>query len=239
MIAGMNAQLPRFALVALLVLGLRTLADEVPWDTVAREPIAILQRTWADSPVTEVVAEGDVRASLLDVESVLLDCANGPQFMPYEKECRFLGPPEKDGTQLVYTRLAPPLVAHRDYVLRLSVERAPPDGTAGFRQSWTAVPGAVPEVEGVVRLNINQGSWSGTSRKDGTHLVYRLAVEPGAGVPSFLVRWTNGKAVTDLFQAIEKEAARRGQVRKAQRPSGRPQCAPRASRLRSRRAARR
>ena len=71
-----------------------------------------------NSRVQEVWAESTLAAPVEDVQAALLDAEAYPRFMPYVKESRKVGGPDADGSVRMYTRIGPPLVAQRDYVLR-------------------------------------------------------------------------------------------------------------------------
>lgn len=202
----------RTATVICLLLGGAALADDPEWRVTSRGRVELRQRTLPDSNVTELRAEGVVRAPLKDIEAALLDFTAYPRFIPYVRACEYVQTPATAGKKLVYTRLAVPLVADRDYVLEMSRRRR--DGDA-FQLSWTSHPDAVPEVKGVVRLRINHGSWRGTRDAQGTYLVYTVSAEPGPGVSPVFVRLTNPRAVADLFDAVEREALRRARQRGA------------------------
>lgn len=181
------------------------------WQLLSSGPISIRARNRAGTPVRELWAEGDIDAPLRDVETAILDCLGFPKFMPYVKECRPLGPPAEDGSLLTYSRMEPPLIQPRDYILKVMVDRrTSPDGTGEFISRWSSVPDAVAPVPGVVRIRVNEGSWHATRLANGkTHLVYRLAADPGGTLPLAIANLSNRSAVVETFSAIEHEAQRR------------------------------
>lgn len=183
------------------------------WETISAGPIAIKTRSKPGSSVKEVWAEGDVDASIRDVQDAILDAEGYPRFMPYVRESKRLGPPAADKSQLVYSRVELPIVPGRDYVVRVTVDRDVHAGDAEFMNRWVSVPDAVPQRANVVRLRTNEGSWHAYQKNGRTHLVYRFAVDPGGWVPSFVIDMGNRTAVPDTFHAIEREARRRGEER--------------------------
>lgn len=208
----MSTSFLRSAFLGLLLLGADALADKGSWETVSSSPLSIRQRTWPGTQTTEIEVRGTVRAKVEDVEAVLLDCGEAPRFMPYLKECWHVGKVRDDGTYDVYSRIAPPLVASRDYVLRMDVTRWTP-ATPSFRQAWTvSTDHPVPERRGIVRLMLNEGEWNGSAEGAQTQLVYRLAADSG-GVSARLVRMTTKSSMSDLYRAVEREAQRRAKAR--------------------------
>ena len=190
-----------FTLLAALVL-----AAEPNWEVLSDGPVKVQQRIWPTG-VVELQVESELKAPFEAVQETLLDCQNAHKFMPYVVECKRLAPVAEDGGQLTYTRVAPPLVANRDSVIRVVNDDRPYDDQ--FKQTWEAVPNALPEVQGVYRLKINQGSWRAFRISTGTRVFYRVAAEPGPGVAGFVMGTVNRSAMYDLFKAIEKEAQRR------------------------------
>lgn len=186
------------------------------WETISSGAVVIKTRARPNSPIREVWAEGDLNASVHDLEEAILDAEAYPRFMPYVKESRYLDKPEEDGSRLVYTRLDLPVVAARDYVIKVLVEkRTQPDGTGTFSNRWFAVPDKVPVKPNVVRLKLNEGSWEVTPKGEGrAHVIYRFAVDPGGWVPAFIADMGNKTGVMDTFRALEREAQRRAVHRK-------------------------
>jgi len=188
---------------------------EEPWQTVSTGAVVVRTRSVPGSPVREVWAETDLKAEVRDLQDTILDGESFPRFMPYTKQARRLTQPGPEGFWFVYTRVAPPVIAQRDYVVKVSVERSvEPDGSGWFQNRWISAPGLVPPVEGVVRMAINEGSWSATPRGDGrSHVVYRFRINPGGWIPPFLADLANQSAIPDVFRAVEREAQRRGAAR--------------------------
>ena len=195
------------------------LADE--WETVATGDVLVKSRDKAGTSVREIWAEGTLDAPLQDIQNTLMDPESFPSFMPYVKEGRNIGKPDPDGTTYVYIRLELPMLAARDYVTRVNLDKGVnSDGSGEFRNRWLAVPDKFPSRHNVVRLRINEGSWHVTPQSDGKcHAVYRFAVDPGGWIPAFAADLGNKSGVTDTFKAVEKEARRRAAARKTQAAS--------------------
>jgi len=180
------------------------------WKTLAKSPYVVKTRAIPKTPFHEVWVEGRLAAPAQDVQAALQDLERYPAFMPYTKVSKLLGAPKADGSRLLYSRLDPPVISARDYVVDVEVEkRIAPDGSGEFRQSWSEVQGQVPAVAGVVRLRKNSGFWNVRPLPDGSSVAtYSFTSDPGVKLPGFVVHKANRKAMTDLMKAVEKEALR-------------------------------
>jgi len=159
------------------------------------------------------IAEVDARPEV--VFNVVNDFDHYPEFMPYVIESRVLSR-NGDSEVVAYNRIAPPFVAERDYPLKFRMTRGSLANGGVFRIEWTASPEAEPEVEGVVRIRLNDGSWvaepiSGGSR---TRLTYTLLTNPGGMIPDFVANMSNTVAIPKLFKAVMKRSVEKAGVEK-------------------------
>lgn len=210
----MNLQRRALFSLAALMLSLPAFAGE-EWETVATGKITVKARNKSGTAIREIWAEGDMNAPALDIQSTILDPEAYTKFMPYVKECRYIGKTEADGTKYVYTKLDLPMVSPRDYVVKVTTPRkVADDGTGVFENRWESAWDKIPTRSNVVRLKINEGSWVVTP-KDGSssHVVYKFTVDPGGMIPSFAANMGNKSGITDTFKAVEKEANRRKAAR--------------------------
>jgi len=157
------------------------------------------------------IAEVDARPEV--VFNVVNDFDHYPEFMPYVIESRVLSR-NGDSEVVAYNRIAPPFVAERDYPLKFRMTRGSLANGGVFRSEWTASPEAEPEVEGVVRIRLNDGSWvaepiSGGSR---TRLTYTLLTNPGGMIPGFVANMSNTVAIPKLFKAVMKRSVEKAGV---------------------------
>src|SRR6185503_220153 len=205
------------AIAAALVLAGSAFADEEKWDVVVKEPILVKTRAKPGTSIKEIWAEGELNAPLSDIQSVLGDPESFPKYMPYVKESRILGKPESDGSVFVYIKLDLPMITSRDYINHVTVDENPKsDGSGAYRQHWVTVPDKTPERSGVVRLKTNNGSWSISSKgPDKSFAVYKFDTDPGGWIPGWVADMGNKTGVTDTFKAIEKEAKRRAEEKRA------------------------
>lgn len=154
-----------------------------------------------------IVAVSEVEVPPEVVFNVLVDFERYPEFMPYVKESRVLSR-EGDSEVVTYARIAPPFVNERDYPLKVRMTRGIALNGDVFRIDWTASPEAQSEVEGVVRVRLNEGSWLAEPLSGGkrTRLTYRLLTNPGGLIPDFVVNLSNTIAIPELFEAVKKRS---------------------------------
>ena len=154
-----------------------------------------------------IVATTEVEARPEIIFDVLSDFEHYPDFMPYVKESRVLGR-ESNGEVITYARIAPPFVSERDYLLRVRMTRGTVSNGGVFKVEWKAVPEAQPEIEGVVRIKLNEGSWLVAPLDGGTRtrLTYTLLTNPGGLIPDFVANMSNTIAIPELFKAVGKRS---------------------------------
>lgn len=185
------------------------------WETVATGDITVKARNRSGTAIREIWAEGDMNAPVQDIQSTILDPEAYPKFMPYVKECRYVGKGDADGSKYVYTRLDLPMITSRDYVVKVMVpQKVDAAGNGTFENRWTSAWDKIPTRSNVVRLKINDGSWLVTPKEAGkSHVVYKFTVDPGGMIPAFAANMGNKSGVTDTFKAVEGEAKKRMNAR--------------------------
>jgi hypothetical protein len=162
-----------------------------------------------------IVAIADVEAPPEVVFNVVNDFENYPDFMPYVIESRVLSR-SNDNEVVAYNRIAPPFVTERDYPLQFRMTRGTPANSGVFRSEWTARPDAEPEVRGVVRIRLNEGSWVAEPISGGhrTRLTYTLLTHPGGLIPDFVANMSNTVAIPKLFKAVIKRSVEKAGTEK-------------------------
>ena len=154
-----------------------------------------------------IVATAEVEARPEIVFDVLGNFEHYPDFMPYVKESRVLS--RKNNSEVItYARVAPPFVSERDYLLRVRMTPGTTSNGGVFKIEWEAVPEMQPEVEGVVRIKLNEGSWLAAPLDGGTRtrLTYTLLTNPGGMIPDFVANMSNTIAIPELFKAVGKRS---------------------------------
>lgn len=163
----------------------------------------------------KIVAIAEVEAPPEVVFNVVNDFEHYPDFMPYVKESRVLSR-KSDSEVMTYTRIAPPFVSERDYPLTFKMTRGTSANSGVFKTEWTARPDAQPEVEGVVRIKLSEGSWLAEPLDGGrrTRLTYILLTNPGGLIPDFVANMSNTVAIPKLFEAVMKRSAKNADMAK-------------------------
>jgi hypothetical protein len=163
----------------------------------------------------KVLAVSDIEAPPPIVFKVLSDFEHYRDFMPYVTESRILEQ-KSTGETVTYARIAPPFVSERDYPLSVRTFGGAASKDGEFKIEWTAAPDIKPEVKGVVRVRLNEGSWRGEPVDGGkrTRLTYTLLTNPGGLLPDFVLDLSNTIAIPKLFdsvrmRSIEEMAARK------------------------------
>ncbi|MEO6824580.1 MAG: SRPBCC family protein [Nitrosospira sp.] len=154
-----------------------------------------------------IVATAELETRPEIVFEVLSDFEHYAEFMPYVEDSRVLSR-ESDSEVITYARLAPPFVSERDYPLKVKMTRGTSRNGGAFKVEWTALPKAQSEVEGVVRIKLNEGSWLAEPLDGGirTRLTYTLLTNPGGLIPDFVANMSNTIAIPELFKAVTKRS---------------------------------
>lgn len=212
----MGILLGRTALLLMALTASSASADDNKWETKETSPVVIKVRDRPNSRVKEIWAEGDLNASVLDIQGTLTDVKGFTHYMPYLTEAKLLGM-DPDGAMYIYSRLDMPVLSARDFIHKTYVDRdctVDKDGT--FANHWSAVPNKIAEKDGVVRLKLSEGSWLVTPKSaNSSHVVYKFSVDPGGSIPAFAANMSGTGGIVDTFKAVERESLRRAADRKA------------------------
>lgn len=157
--------------------------------------------------VREIRAHTFVDAPPAAVFKAVGDFNNYADYMPYVKESKIL---KKDGNTLsVYSRLDPPLVSQRDYIIEVKLSPGNAANGGVYKSEWKGTPEAQPERNKVVRVRLNTGAWTLEPADGGkrTRLTYSLLTNPGGSIPRWIADKSNTVAIPDLFKAVKKRAA--------------------------------
>ena len=155
-----------------------------------------------------IIAVSEVETPPEIVFNVLSDFEHYAEFMPYVEESRVLS--RRGDTEVItYARIAPPFVSKRDYPLKVTLTRGSTLNGDIFKVEWRPSPDSWPEVEDVVRVKLNEGSWLAMPLDSGkrTRLTYTLLTDPGGLIPDFVVNLSNTVAIPELFLAVKKRSA--------------------------------
>ncbi len=205
--ATMRALKTCLAITALLL----SHAASAAWKSSTVDGITVRSQAQPGSAIREFSAEATLKAPLEEIQSALLDIEAHASFMPYVVEAKDLGAVEAGGARLAYSRLEFPLVRSRDFILRITVDRAlTAEGGNEFANHWVSVPTALAERPGVIRIRLNEGSWRATRISPAeTRVVYRFRVDPAGWIPSVFANEASRRAIPSVFRALEREAQHR------------------------------
>lgn len=170
--------------------------------------VALYSRARIGSGIKEFKGTGEIDAPPQMVQKVLDDVGNYPDFMPYVTESRIVA---QDGDHTTtYQRLNIPFVANRDYTVRVEHGIVTnPAGASIYRDTWETdnQDGPAPR-RGVVRVNVNEGSWvlepSGAGGAS-TQATYQIYTDSGGVIPAFLANHASQVIIPRLFEALRKQ----------------------------------
>lgn len=154
--------------------------------------------------LNETLAVGAVDAPPWVVKNAIDDyeAEDGP--MPYLKEMRVVSRDERGA--VIYHRTSPPLVADRDYTIRMSDDSyVRDDGSTVYVTRWrTANAEGPPPRAGIVRIERTEGRWTLEPIDGGkrSRASYEVFVDPGGRVPGAFVEWGTNTMMADVFKAI-------------------------------------
>ncbi len=181
------------------------------WSTSTTNGVVVKTRTINAAGLNEVWAETDLAASTTELYELLKDIDSQRDFFAYVKESRKLDNATARPGQYNYVLLDMPIIGKRDTVVLFWFERLPgAEGKGDVFAKWTSAHTVIPERPGVLRIEINSGSWEvkplGPQR---SHVTYRVQVDPGGRLPTFAVNFGNASGVPNTLRALEREAHRR------------------------------
>ncbi len=180
-------------------------ASSVPWEEVDDDDgIIVWARDVPGSDIREVKAEAVIDAPAKRVWDVLLDTGHYVEFIPYLESIRTVGTHARGTYE--YEVVDPPIVDKRDYTVRIVLE--PDEENGVYRRTWSPANDKGPKKqEDVVRLTINQGSWTvvaeGPKR---ARLTYYLYTDPGGSIPTWMANKANTSSLPELMTAMRNRS---------------------------------
>jgi polyketide cyclase/dehydrase/lipid transport protein len=161
----------------------------------------------SDSPVIDLLAEGEIDAPPAVVRDVVLDFPNAPRVTDNVAESRVLKKGDRD--VFVYQRLKLPVVSDRDFTLHATWKTRGPVILTQFVVDNRDGPQAR---EGIVRVSTLQGGWELTPIRDGTatRARYRVQIDLAGEIPKWMVSGGAAKNLPKLFEGVRKLARERG-----------------------------
>lgn len=161
-----------------------------------------------------IVATAEIAVRPEIIFGALSDIEHYADFMPYVEESRVLSR-GSDASVITYARLAPPLVTDRDYVLKVRMTRGTASNGGAFKVEWDTVPDVLPEIDGIVRIKLNEGSWLMQPLDTGTRtrLTYTLLTNPGGLIPAFITNLSSTIAIPELFRRVEMRSVQKANAK--------------------------
>jgi hypothetical protein len=159
--------------------------------------IDVFTRPVPGSAVKAFKGEGIVEADLETVLAVLRDSDHYQDWFPNCPESKLLKREGPLSFQYSVTE-APWPVTDRDNIFRSVLMRD--ESTGHVEISVTAAPDAYPEQPDRVRVRLANGGWRlAPEGRDRTRVVFTMHLEPGGGVPIWMV---NARILSTPFEAI-------------------------------------
>ncbi len=190
------------------------------WALVSTFPQGKLYRMEREeSDLVALRAEGRIQAPAWAVRDVLRRGFESDRISPYLAQRKVLhaegcrpGAKDLPGCKKVwvYERYEPPLMSARDYAFHMEVAVDDVDDGGDFELRWQLDErhGAPPE--GAVHMRRNTGAWEiSPSGRDESRFTYRIDIDPGGSVASWIVNMANKSQVPSVIAAVEDEARKR------------------------------
>lgn len=150
----------------------------------------------------ELFAEGDIGAPPLEVQQVLLDYAHHRRFVKDLAESRIVLRSRE--AFWVYQRLDLPMIADRDFTLRVTWGQTGADLWTHFVCDNDLGP---PPRDGVVRVSVHEGHWALVPSADGqtTRARYQVHLELSGTLPAWMARSGAAKEIPALFEGLRRQ----------------------------------
>ncbi|MBX5482588.1 MAG: SRPBCC family protein [Myxococcaceae bacterium] len=180
------------------------------WEVAAQEDnLTVYARERKDTSVREMKAVGVIDAPPEKVWKALRDYENYSKTMPYTQVSKIVAREGGDKVIWFYSVVNTPIVARRDYCIKLTDVSKWDNGKGYLKVVWTASNDkAPPKPDDVVRVTVNDGYWLLEPVDGGkkTKATYYVFTDPGGSLPKWLVNKANSSAVPDVFEATRKAA---------------------------------
>jgi len=158
-----------------------------------------------DSPIIDLVAEGDLDAPPADVAAILLDYAHAQALSPHVVQSQVLRQGVYDLD--VYQRLHLPVVSDRDFTLHVAHGRR---GAAEWLRFFVDNRGGPPTQPHVVRVTLLNGGWDLVPTREGraTHARYRVQIDLAGTIPRWMVSDGSARDLPVLFEGLRRQLRR-------------------------------
>jgi len=185
-----------------LVLSSAAVSAQTDWNLRADEDgIKVYTSLVPGSKIKGIKVEARFDATSPQLVALLMDIKTSPDWVYHLKSAVVLK--QVSASELYYySEVSLPWpAANRDFVAHLTVTQDP--DTKVVTVDGPAVPGFVPEKKGIVRVNESVGKWVITPIGDNrVSVVYTLHMDPGGGLPSWLVNMFAADAPMKVFKSM-------------------------------------
>ena len=201
------------------------------WALVSSFPQGKLYRLEREeSDLVALRAEGRIKAPAWAVRDVLLRAFESDKLSPYLADRKVLhaegcraGEKDLPGCRKVwvYERYDPPLMSPRDYAFLMEVAVDDVDSGGDFELRWKLDESHGGPPDGAIHMRRNTGGWEISPAGPGeSRFAYRIDIDPGGSVASWVVNMANRSQVPAVIAAVEEEARKKALTRT--RSEGRP-----------------
>lgn len=188
-----------------LVLNSAAVSAQTDWNLRADEDgIKVYTSLVPGSKIKGIKVETRFDASAPQLVALLMDIKTSTDWVYHLKSAVLLK--QVSASELYYySEVSLPWpAANRDFVAHLTVTQDPE--TKVVTIDGPAVPGFVPEKKGIVRVNESVGKWLITPvGNDKVSVIYTLHMDPGGGLPSWLVNMFAADAPMKVFKSMRKQ----------------------------------
>jgi len=192
-------------LALVLVLNSAAVSAQTDWNLRADEDgIKVYTSLVPGSKIKGIKVETRFDASAPQLVALLMDIKTSTDWVYHLKSAVLLK--QVSASELYYySEVSLPWpAANRDFVAHLTVTQDPE--TKVVTIDGPAVPGFVPEKKGIVRVNESVGKWLITPvGNDKVSVIYTLHMDPGGGLPSWLVNMFAADAPMKVFKSMRKQ----------------------------------
>lgn len=169
-----------------------------------KDGISIYSRASDESPFDDLKVELDLKGTISQLASVLLDIPNYTQWAYGTKVSRIIKRTSK--TELIYyTEIEVPWPAsNRDLYADFKLTQ---DSAGNSLQLVAkAIKDYLPPKDDLVRVPMSTGQWMATKISAQTiHLIYTLKLDPGGSVPAWVLNLFSTKGPLETFENLKKK----------------------------------
>ena len=185
-------------------------AEEEKWHLIYEEDgINIHRRVMEESSFLEFKAEGNLRGTVSEYLSVLLDIDEHPNWVPRCLEARNIDK-INDRENIIYAVFAGVWpVADRDYAARMSITSKPDIQTVRIDIERVDLPDVLPVSTDRVHIPYLKSCWILEQiNQELTRVELRAYADPGGWIPAWVINWGYRKIPYQFLTNLESQVAK-------------------------------